>query len=469
MSERETVEEVHRPALALSPPPVASQRDGGVARHAAAAAAARRATGTRRLDAGGALALQRTAGNAAVGRVLAREDAPTADDVLDPFGLTEEELAEIAAAAERAKAATRESLLALLEEGHQSFRFVNRLRELPEWQRRNLEKDPEFWRRVRARGLRRAGLWAIQKIVRYGRTAPDEVNALSAAVHGGEWVRARELIMAYPSLRDVPGLREMISLRGGRLGGSYRFEASEARDLLAVLAEGGRRAESGTRYYREAHYEKGTLKTFTGMRNYQLVRIGNQLRVIVRINLKNDPSQLLQHGNVISDKAVSSWEDGIKRRWNGKFRLRSGAKTLEVWFLPIFVYWDPSPHHDVTVMPGEGRSSEHKWHEEDSADTAAHEFGHMIGNPDEYGLPGKMSEIPKSAGLSQAEKKRSSYEGITGKKGNFGTKGIDMENIMGAHHADPSVRERHGWDVLAVFNAKLRLPGEDEWKLELKE
>jgi hypothetical protein len=187
--------------------------------------------------------------------------------------------------------------------------------------------------------------------------------------------------------------------------------------------------------------------------------------VIVRILLKNDPAA---KKSAITDKAVTRWEQGISRRWNGKFRLRHKAATLDVWFVPVFVYHDPSAHHDVTVHSGDDVSSEHDWYEEDSADTAAHEFGHMIGNPDEYNLPGSMAEIPAGMGLTDAEKKRSSYEGITGKKLEKDTDGHDMHNLMGAHYKDASVRERHAWDVLEVFNAKLRRPGEGPWVVELK-
>ena len=202
-----------------------------------------------------------------------------------------------------------------------------------------------------------------------------------------------------------------------------------------------------------------------GTRNFELVRLNTQLRVVVRIRLRNDASNT---GNAITDKAVARWEDGIKRRWNGKFRLRGGGKTLDVWFLPIFVYHDDAAHHDVSVLPGDDTSSEHKWYEEDSANTAAHEFGHMIGNPDEYDLPGSMAEIPAALGLSDAEKRRSSWEGLTGKPAAQTNAGYDMENLMGLHFKDASVRARHGWDVLEVFNAKLRLPGEAAWTIELK-
>jgi hypothetical protein len=428
-------------------PPVVAPR----ALTASTVAVAARSAARGRLDPAGALALQRTAGNAAVGRLLARQPAPTAD----PFDLTDEDWAEIEAAAEKMRTELREGALAPLE-GKESLQFLSKLRALQVGQRAVLQRDVEFWRRVRAR-LSGMAVWAVQLALEYGGKAPHEVNALSAAIHAGDRLRVRHLVMAYPNLKAVPGLREAVA---------YKFAGKERDDLFAVIAEPrGTRAESGRSRYREAHYEDGKIKRFTGTTNYELVRLPGQVRVIVRIRLTSDPAS---KKSPITDKAVSRWEQGISRRWNGKFRLRHKAETLDVWFIPMFVYHDPSAHHDVTVHPGDERSDENDWHEEDSGDTAAHEFGHMIGNPDEYNLPGAMAEIPAGLGLSDAEKRRSSYEGITGEKKKKDTDGYDMENLMGAHHESASVRERHAWDVLTTFNAKLRRPGEGPWVVELK-
>jgi hypothetical protein len=433
------------PEPAASPPAVAPPA-------AAKAALANAATPA------GVLALQRAAGNAAVGRLLARQPAVKPlgrDDLMDPFERTPEELAEMEAAVAQAKVDLREHALEKLEKSN-GLGFIIGLRYLQPGQRGILLDDAEFWKRVRAR-LSGLALWSVQIALQHGSRSPEEVNALHTAVHEGNWLRARNLIMAYPDLKQLVGLREVVA---------HRFPVKQAEDLAAVIAEGGTRAEAGVRAYQEVHYEAGVLKQFTGTRNYELVRLGTQLRVIVKIRLQNDPANAK---DVITDKVIARWEEGIKRRWNGKFRLRNKGKTLDVWFLPIFVFHDPAAHHGVTVKPEEPTvSNEHLWHEDDSADTAAHEFGHMIGNPDEYNLPGSMAEIPAALGLTDAEKRRSSWEGLTGKKAKQSDEGHDMENLMGAHYKNASVRARHGWDVLEVFNARLRLAGEDPWTIELK-
>ena len=49
------------------------------------------------------------------------------------------------------------------------------------------------------------------------------------------------------------------------------------------------------------------------------------------------------------------------------------------------VHWVTSdPHHVVKVHTGSGRSNETNWYTTDPGNVAAHEFGHMLGLPDEY-------------------------------------------------------------------------------------
>lgn len=427
-------------------------------RATAALAGTGRAAAEGQLDAADVLTLQRTAGNAAVGRLLARQPAPGGaapgpDDLVNPYGEPTPE--EAAATRAQLDQELRERVLAPLE-GRDWMRFLPQLRALSVIERVCLERDEQFWRAIRSR-LSGMALWSVQRILKFGSTATHDVNALSAAVHTREAARIHELLMAYPRLKQVPGLREVLG---------HQFSGRELTDLIARLDEpDGIRAESGTRSYREAHYEDGVLKRFTGTGNYELVRTATQLRVIVRIRLQEDAA----HPGGISERAVERWRQGIDRVWNRRFRARSATTRLDVWFVPVFVYWDRGAHHDVTVTPGDGRSDEHHWHEDDSAGTAAHEFGHMIGNPDEYNLPGAMAEIPAALGLSAEERRRSSYEGITGTPAAANTAGYDMTNIMGAHHGNETVRARHGWDVLNVLNTtSLRRADEALFVLELR-
>ena len=408
------------------------------------------------LGAAGVLGLQRAVGNAAVGRILSREPTGTLPEVINPFedepAPTQAELDQEAADFAKLGEKVGKRLIDTLT-GRDWVLFTSRLRALDVWERLALKQDAEFWTQLR-KHLSPLAYWSVQLRVRFGEHKPTEVIALSAAIHSRDWHRARTLLFAYRSLKDIVGLREVIV---------SQFPKAQADDLRAILVETQTRAESGLTHYKEAHYEDGKIDWFEGDENYELVRTARYLRVIVRIRLYEDPAN---KKTAITDKLVSEWEASIMKLWNGKFRARSGAKTLDVWFIPVFVYHDESAHHQVKVTYGNDRSSETHWYSEDDGVTAAHEFGHMLGNPDEYNLPGAIAEIPAAFRLSNAQQRRSSWEGVTGTKKPLDTKGYDVAGLMGAHHKSTAVQLRHAADVVDTFNAKLRLPGEAPWTVE---
>ena len=57
---------------------------------------------------------------------------------------------------------------------------------------------------------------------------------------------------------------------------------------------------------------------------------------------------------------------------------------MNIVFEPAFTASDP--HHTVEIHPGSGRADMTNWYAKGSGDTAAHEFGHMLGLEDEYNL-----------------------------------------------------------------------------------
>jgi hypothetical protein len=72
------------------------------------------------------------------------------------------------------------------------------------------------------------------------------------------------------------------------------------------------------------------------------------------------------------------WKRGIEEKWSYRFRCSSCALTFQV-------QWTSStPHLTVRVKLGDGRSNLSLWHTTDSGDVASHEFGHLLGHPDEY-------------------------------------------------------------------------------------
>ena len=66
------------------------------------------------------------------------------------------------------------------------------------------------------------------------------------------------------------------------------------------------------------------------------MRTEHYVRVIVRIHLSEDAKNKAPEDHRQGGRALGG---GIAR-WNGKLRLRSGTRTLDVWFIPMFLYGD---------------------------------------------------------------------------------------------------------------------------------
>jgi len=79
----------------------------------------------------------------------------------------------------------------------------------------------------------------------------------------------------------------------------------------------------------------------------------------------------------------ATWETSIENRWSNRWGIgRPGEITCPLTF---DVQWvNANPHHTVRVRTGPARSNMTLWDTADTGDVAAHEFGHMHGNPDEY-------------------------------------------------------------------------------------
>ena len=101
--------------------------------------------------------------------------------------------------------------------------------------------------------------------------------------------------------------------------------------------------------------------------------------IVVRIDLNPDA------GISAATMATlrNTWENTIETRWsNVGGAARSGELTCPFTF---DVQWvNTGEHHNVRVRPGPAGTNMTTWDTSDSGAVAAHEFGHMIGNPDEY-------------------------------------------------------------------------------------
>lgn len=79
------------------------------------------------------------------------------------------------------------------------------------------------------------------------------------------------------------------------------------------------------------------------------------------------------------------WKRGIEDKWSYRFACCQRPGCHSACALTFEVVWTTDrPHLQVRVKKGGGRSNLSLWHTDDSGDVASHEFGHLLGHPDEY-------------------------------------------------------------------------------------
>ena len=406
----------------------------------------------------------RTAGRLSPAPLQIARQPATAPDLINPY--LDEEPAPGEAEAEEFRRGTisvvRDPILEALRR-NDAITFLNRLRALDPEDRSQLEGDAAFLSEIH-RALHGMAFWIVLLILRFGSRKPLYVRLLSLAVSQRNMQQIKDLLRTYSELRDptrVPGVREMLD---------YEFRADREHNALLALTDapeiGGRSGITAT--FQEAHYERPKgggayqLQSFTGTTDFSLARTGNELRVLVRIHLV-EATNVLQDFYP-DDRTANEWRSGIERVWNNHFVATNGAARLRVIFVPLFT--EEIPNHTVQIVHGEGRSDEHKWYLQSvNGDVIAHEFGHMVGNPDEYRLPGRTSDIPANLGLSAGEAQRSSVQGITGTAKPTKAGGYTLPGIMGEEYGQIA-QPRHVGPVMDLFNRTMLQTGEAPFHLE---
>lgn len=93
------------------------------------------------------------------------------------------------------------------------------------------------------------------------------------------------------------------------------------------------------------------------------------------------------------------WQQGIEQKWSNQFACCERPDCSGRRPLVFKVKWvERGEHHSVRVQRGPGRSNMAVWDTEDSGDVASHEFGHMLGHPDEYADPSCPGRNPVNSG-----------------------------------------------------------------------
>ncbi|WP_372527258.1 hypothetical protein [Piscinibacter sp.] len=103
--------------------------------------------------------------------------------------------------------------------------------------------------------------------------------------------------------------------------------------------------------------------------------------VTVRVRLVPDAGISAATMNTLRD----TWRRGIEDKWSNRFGCCDSAGCDCRCALTFSVEWvDSNEHNTVAVHVGPSRSDMTNWDTMDTGDVASHEFGHMLGHPDEY-------------------------------------------------------------------------------------
>jgi hypothetical protein len=338
--------------------------------------------------------------------------------------------------------------------------FMNRLRALDEEDRGLLEADATFLSQVH-KILHGSSFWFVQLVLHFGNKQPLYVRQLSLAVFDRNIQRILDLLRAESDLRnksEVPGVQEMLE---------YEFRgAPQLATMRQILTAPETAMATHDVAYDETHYERDdqsgdyVLKNFGSRDHLDMARAGSELRIIVRIKFVKPGDA--QETYYPSDELAARWRNGIEEVWNNHFAAFNGTTRLNLVFVPLFT---PERSDEVvTVKPGSGRADQTTWFEAGTGRTAAHEFGHMIGNPDEYRIPEKISDVPAKFKISEKDKKRTTVEGIGEKPlpPKKGVKGFYMSGIMGQ---GTEAQRRQVFPLLDWYNQNMKPDDEADYDL----
>jgi hypothetical protein len=107
-------------------------------------------------------------------------------------------------------------------------------------------------------------------------------------------------------------------------------------------------------------------------------------RITARIQLNPDADVSAS----LLEEVKNRWKRGIENKWSYRFSCCERPGCTSACALTFEVQWtDDNSHLRVRVKKGGGRSNLGLWHTDDSGDVASHEFGHLLGHPDEYSEP----------------------------------------------------------------------------------
>ena len=163
-----------------------------------------------------------------------------------------------------------------------------------------------------------------------------------------------------------------------------------------------------------------------------------QLGGSARYNLESNATgvnisvPIYTHPADADDSVLERWSNGIDYAWNDQFELERNGDKFPIEFHPEFTRDRTSDATAIGATRGHsemrrwltedrhGRTTESALRDPDSVETTAgHEFGHLIGNPDEYGH--SRDDLNEITGRT-----RDWAEGTTERGSGMGTSGDPM-------------------------------------------
>jgi hypothetical protein len=115
----------------------------------------------------------------------------------------------------------------------------------------------------------------------------------------------------------------------------------------------------------------------------------------IRVRIDLDPDPAIPNATINALQAT--WQNGIVTTWSDRRGCgRPGENPCPLTFEVLWVAGNA--HHTVRVRQGPAQTNMTTWDTSDTGNVAAHEFGHMLGHPDEYSTATCPNRDPVNTG-----------------------------------------------------------------------